>query len=41
MTRYRLRFKDGSVSAWSSNKEEVEENAKFFKAEIEVWVIEI
>lgn len=32
---YRLRFKDGSVSAWTKDFEQVKELAEFFKAEIE------
>ena len=39
--RYRLIFKDGSHSAWSTDKEWVVENAKFFRADIEVWEVEL
>lgn len=35
MTYYRLTFKDGSHSAWTTNKALVEKDAKFFHATIE------
>lgn len=34
-TLYRLRFRDGSVSAWDSDYERIKESAKFFGATIE------
>ena len=34
-TLYRLRFRDGSVSAWDSDYERIKKSAKFFRAEIE------
>lgn len=39
MTCYRLIFRDGSHGAWTTNKAEVEENAKFFHAMIETWEV--
>ena len=33
---YRLVYKDGSHSAWTSDYEYITEMAKFFRAEIEV-----
>lgn len=41
MTYYRLVFKDGTHSAWSTNYELIKEDAKFFNVTIEKWVIEI
>ena len=35
MTMYRLRYKDGSLSAWSTNREWIEDCAKSFNAEVE------
>ena len=37
---YRLVFKDGGHSAWSSNYERMKEMANFFDAKIEKWEIE-
>ena len=39
--RYRLVFRDGSHSAWSTDLERIQESAKFFRAEIEKWVVEL
>ena len=39
--RYRLIFKDGSYSAWTTDKEQIVEDAKFFRADIEVWEVEL
>ena len=39
--RYRLIFKDGSHSAWSTDKASVEESAKFFNARIETWEVKL
>lgn len=39
--RYRLRFRNGSRSAWTTNKEMIEKDAKFFRAEIETWEVEL
>lgn len=38
-TYYRLIFKDGTHSAWNRDYEFVKENAEFFGAEIETWVV--
>ena len=35
--RYRLHFRNGGHGAWSDDKARVYENAKFFKAYVEVW----
>lgn len=35
MTLYRLRYKDGSCGAWSSDLERVKKDAEFFRATIE------
>ena len=32
---YRLRFRDGSVGAWSSDLKRIQNSAKFFRATIE------
>ena len=39
--RYRLVFRDGSHSAWSTDLKRIQESAKFFRAEIEKWVVEL
>lgn len=39
--RYRLRFRDGSHGAWTTDKEYIEESARFFRAEIEIWEVEV
>ena len=39
--RYRLIFRDGSHSAWSTDKARIEEDAKFFRARIEVWEVKL
>ena len=39
--RYRLVFRDGSHSAWTSDKKSIEESAKFFRARIEEWEVEL
>ena len=36
-TLYRLRYSDGTVSAWSTDKGRTMEMAKFFNARIETW----
>lgn len=41
MTYYRLVFKDGAHSAWTTDYEMIQEDAKFFGATIEKWEIEI
>ena len=38
--RYRLVFRDGTHGAWTTDKKRIEENAKFFHATIETWVVE-
>lgn len=40
MTRYRLHFRSGGVSAWDTNKERAYADAKFFHADVEVWDVE-
>ena len=35
MTLYRLRYKDGSCGAWSSDLARIKDDAKFFGATIE------
>lgn len=37
-TLYRLRYSDGTVGAWSSDKERIMEMAKFFNAHVDTWV---
>lgn len=39
--RYRLIFKDGTHSAWTTDKKFIEENAKFFSAKIETWEVKL
>ena len=39
--RYRLVFKNGTHSAWTTDKERIEKDAKFFRAKIEKWVVEL
>lgn len=39
--RYRLVFRDGSHSAWTTDKERITKNAKFFGVDIEVWEVEL
>lgn len=34
-TLYRLRFKDGSISAWDADLERIKKDANFFRATIE------
>ena len=41
ITRYRLIYRDGSCGAWTTDKEMIEENAKFFHARIETWIVEL
>lgn len=38
--RYRLVFRDGTHGAWTTDKERIEEDAKFFHATIETWVVQ-
>ena len=39
--RYRLRFRDGSHGAWTTDKEMIEKDAEFFRAKIETWEVEL
>ncbi len=39
--RYRLIFRDGSASAWSTDYNSMKESAEFFKAKIEVWEVQL
>lgn len=41
MTYYRLIFRDGSHGAWTTNRIEVEEDAKFFHATIEIKEVKL
>ena len=36
-TLYRLRYSDGTVGAWSTDKEATMKMAKFFNAKVETW----
>ena len=39
--RYRLVYKNGNHGAWTTNKTEIEESAKFFGATIETWEVKL
>jgi hypothetical protein len=39
--RYRLIYKNGTHSAWTTNKAQIEESAQFFNAKIETWIVEL
>ena len=41
ITRYRLVFADGVCSGWTTDKKQIEEDAEFFGADIEVWEVEL
>ena len=41
IVRYRLVFKNGSYGAWTTNEATIKEDAKFFNAKIEKWVVEL
>lgn len=38
MIFYRLSFKDGSFSGWTTNAEYITENAKYFKADVQMRI---
>ena len=40
MTMYRVIYKDGTHGAWTANKAEAEENAKFFRGKVETKVFQ-
>ena len=39
--RYRVIYRNGSHSAWSTDKKAVEETAKFFHGTVEKWEVKL